>query len=111
VQGFYRRGLANAASIIIHLRVSDSQIAERTASRQRITDLRLFHPDASQLTQVNACVFTWLHSENESVARTVRLSAALQTFIVQTSRNQGFDVGFFDSVRPREYRLTRMRRR
>ncbi|MCX4145204.1 MULTISPECIES: hypothetical protein [Paraburkholderia] len=54
--------------IIIHLRVSDSQICGRATLQQRIAEFRLFHPEVSYLTQVNVFVFAWRHSENGYVA-------------------------------------------
>ncbi|WNC95003.1 hypothetical protein RI103_34550 [Paraburkholderia sp. FT54] len=49
--------------IISHLQVSTSQIVNRATPRQRIADFRLFHLEVRYLTQVNARVFAWRHSE------------------------------------------------
>jgi hypothetical protein len=62
--------------IIIHLRVSDSQIFGRATLQQRIAEFRLFHLEVSCLTQVNACVFAWRHSENGYVVRAGHLPTA-----------------------------------
>jgi hypothetical protein len=42
----------------------DSQIFDRATPQQRIADLRIFRPEVGYLTQINACGFTWRHSEN-----------------------------------------------
>jgi hypothetical protein len=62
--------------IIIHLRVVDSQIFDRATPPQRIADFGLFHREVSYLTQVNACVFAWRHSENGYVVCAGHLPAA-----------------------------------
>ncbi|WP_144444287.1 hypothetical protein [Caballeronia arationis] len=62
--------------IIIHLRVSDSQVVDRATPRRRTAGFRLFHPEVGHLTQINACVFALRHSQNGYVVCAGYLPAA-----------------------------------